>query len=556
MFEILQKEMINTSTNNHPSLSKRNSHNRRLLFAILFVITYLLHDNIAEHDLSSVNQNISSSNNTTTTTHASNNHKYIHLTTNSNAYTEQHTPYNTQNHSIRISFRLHNQLDEGLPTKFLSVKPYMCGSNKAPLPTSLSQSTILNFTATISTNLKIVHVGDSLSQQFVQGFDATLLGSSYEYNRNVLAEYFYEGKIYSHNCLSVAAPIRGGGVSSYWRITDLLSKTNRRKEARCAKEELQLKQRIGWSNKQSIQLVEHRYTLDLDESVVKQILDTRVPQPMPKPMELSVGRYDVAVLRIPHGWMDIVDITRDRIIEAINLLHDNLGIDTVVITTLPLNNNVLTAEDWDGIYKINVIIRDVAMNWESIRHGDGSGEKKRGVKYILVQEFGQFTNEILWKSAQHLGIYNNITSLDSDTEEPNGWELSGSSFLLDRLPLAKRKWPPSIPMVCAQPPGVNEKSNACIRNRISSDGIHWCIETLGTRYSASIACLLGCVYNGDDSTKRERKNGDTDLRECERECNEQFMSIKPVEESWISNGRTLFSNFGIAKVRSQMQQIH
>jgi len=530
-----------TSTNSHPSLSKKSSNDiRRLLFAILFVITYLLHDNIVEHDLSVVHQNISTSN-TTTTTHASNNYKYIHATTKSNAYTEQHTPYNTQNNTIRISFRLHNQLNEGLPTKFLSVKPYMCGSNKAPLPTSLSQSTVLNFTTTISTNLKIVHVGDSLSQQFVQGFDATLLGSTYEYNRNVLAEYFYEGKVYSHNCLSVAAPIRGGGVSSYWRITDLLSNTNRRKEARCAKEELQLKQRIGWSNTQSIQLVDYRYTLDLDESVVKEILDTRVPQPMPKPIELSVGSYDVAVLRITHGWMDIVDITRERIIEAINLSYDNLGVDTVVITTLPLNNNVLTAEDWDGIYKINVIIRDVAMNWESIRHSSSSEKKKRGVKYILVQEFGQFTNEILWKSAQHLGIYNNVSSLDSDKKQPNGWELSGTSFLLDRLPLAKRKWPPSIPMVCAQPPGVNEKSNACIRNRISSDGIHWCIETLGTRYSASIACLLGCVYNGDMKGNLEMKNDDTDLRQCERECNEQFMSIKPVDGSWIGNGMTLFS---------------
>ena len=96
-------------------------------------------------------------------------------------------------------------------------------------------------------------------------------------------------------------------------------------------------------------------------------------------------------------------------------------------------------------------------------------------------------------------------------------------------------------MVCAQPPGVNEKSNACIRNRISSDGIHWCIETLGTRYSASIACLLGCVYNGDEKEKMEMKNDDAGLRQCERRCNEQFMSIKPVEESWIGNEMTLFS---------------
>ena len=103
------------------------------------------------------------------------------------------------------------------------------------------------------------------------------------------------------------------------------------------------------------------------------------------------------------------------------------------------------------------------------------------------------------------------------------------------MTLAKRKWPPSIPMVCAKRPGVDEKDNACIRNKISTDGIHWCIETLGPRYSASIACLLGCVYNGNQKNDMDR------LRQCEQACNEQFMSILPVDGQWIDSGITLFS---------------
>ena len=39
----------------------------------------------------------------------------------------------------------------------------------------------------------------------------------------------------------------------------------------------------------------------------------------------------------------------------------------------------------------------------------------------------------------------------------------------------------------------------------------------------------------------EMKNDDIDLRQCERECNEQFMSIKPVEQTWVGIGMTLFS---------------
>ena len=49
------------------------------------------------------------------------------------------------------------------------------------------------------------------------------------------------------------------------------------------------------------------------------------------------------------------------------------------------------------------------------------------------------------------------------------------------------------------------------------------------------------TFDADEKEKMEMKNDDTGLRQCERGCNEQFMSIKPVEESWIGNEMTLFS---------------
>ena len=42
----------------------------------------------------------------------------------------------------------------------------------------------------------------------------------------------------------------GSGVSSYWRVADLISKNNRRKEMACAKDGLQLNQMVDWSMNQ------------------------------------------------------------------------------------------------------------------------------------------------------------------------------------------------------------------------------------------------------------------------------------------------------------------
>lgn len=74
--------------------------------------------------------------------------------------------------------------------------------------------------------------------------------------------------------------------------------------------------------------------------------------------------------------------------------------------------------------------------------------------------------------------------------------------------------------------------------------MHWCVETIGGRYSASIACLLGCVYNGSGEMgggEEEFNTTKENVRQCERECNEQFMSLFPVAERWIGSDTTLYA---------------
>ena len=77
-----------------------------------------------------------------------------------------------------------------------------------------------------------------------------------------------------------------------------------------------------------------------------------------------------------------------------------------------------------------------------------------------------------------------------------GWEQKRDN-VFDRLSI-KGRWPPSKAQVCASRDFWfnGKKEEQCHLNRISVDGSHWCINSLGPRHSASIACLFGCAYNG------------------------------------------------------------
>ena len=57
---------------------------------------------------------------------------------------------------------------------------------------------------------------------------------------------------------------------------------------------------------------------------------------------------------------------------------------------------------------------------------------------------------------------------------------------------------------------------------VSIDGMHWCIDEMGERMNAGIACLTECSLNKEDDSNV------MGARLCERHCNEQYMNISPV----------------------------
>merc|ERR1712238_264146 len=80
-------------------------------------------------------------------------------------------------------------------------------------------------------------------------------------------------------------------------------------------------------------------------------------------------------------------------------------------------------------------IRDIARTWNPSPPG--------GVQTVMVQEFGNFTSQIIWKHAKHLGYRVSLPDFSQVD-----WELEDADFLFDRLN-AHVKWAPSKVQVCA-----------------------------------------------------------------------------------------------------------
>ena len=190
--------------------------------------------------------------------------------------------------------------------------------------------------------------------------------------------------------------------------------------------------------------------------------------------------------------------------------------------TIPFTNNVLTVEDMLAVNRINADIREIARGWHL--------RNNTGVKHVLVQEYGLYHYHIIWRNAKHIG-YNVSDPLTMTSEM---FDEEGPTFLYDRLETGKQ-WRPSVAQVCSERDWLGTEKAKCNRNYLISDGMHICPENLATRYGVSVACLLGCVYNRKFGVDDIKQHNESSLRACERECNEQFMSVQPVDESWIDS---------------------
>ena len=353
------------------------------------------------------------------------------------------------------------------------------------------------------------------------------------------------------------APTRGGGVSASYRMTGLLSRSlnmtgilTKTKAGKMVMLERPLKfpwahfQKqpnpiVGaWTQEQVDKLLSHSYPLPSSSPPPSgKHHNQQQQQSQPKTLQ-TVEKFDVCIIRVMHGWMRFEAITHERILEAIELSHKLLGAKTIVIMTVPITNNVKNNDHVNKMNQINNDIRQIARDWDA---------SASGVQHVLVLEYGIYYNHIIWSSGLHLK-YQGLTHPLKATQDTF---TSEASFVQDRL--KQRFMAPSIAMVCSDMKSLSKRNRTnCNRNYLFIDGQHICPETLASRYAAGVACLLGCVYNGrtigeehnDDGTNRgyyRERAIDRKIRACERECNDQFLSVVPIDESWIDTNTTLSS---------------
>ena len=374
--------------------------------------------------------------------------------------------------SPSISFTLYR----GLKLNYSYIQYYRCDpptGKRRPLPLPMQQTGLFDFFIRITTNLKILIVGDSIAMQLSQTFDEAV-GTAPE-NRHVLSYYAQTAE-----ALHIGAPIRGGGVLAGYRLYHFFKDDNeltRRHRRRLSK---------TWNRTEiNTKILQHIYQRPLNNSHET----------------TSIQQLDVVVQRIAHGWHTLEEITLDALHRNAQNVYELFGAKTLIILSLPFVNNVDDDETWRHLLEKRKLLRNFSRDWEPPVDG--------GIQHVMVLELGSFLDQMYEWNARCIGFNTSLGVED--------W------MLKHRL----AKWRPKLPFdskiahLCAE----HRPDNAagCLQNSITVDGMHLCMSTVGGRLIGGLACMMACAHN----QRLERAA----LKSCEMQCNDRFMSLTPIPES-------------------------
>lgn len=216
--------------------------------------------------------------------------------------------------------------------------------------------------------------------------------------------------------------------------------------------------------------------------------------------------FDVMIFRISHPHIPFSEITEATIHETVNMTKELFGVKKIILLNIPFNNNIRTTQDLEDWKLTNNMIDRVASSYSS----ELTGERAAGNDVqVTVLHFAQWTNMLMQHNAQAIG-WNTSDAAGNFNE----------SYPLGRL--GCKRFPASIAQACAEKvnPGV------CVsrQNRVSLDGLHFCLESIGGRLAAGLACLMNCFR---DPIEGYHLNAG-ELEQCETQCNKLFMSFQPL----------------------------
>ena len=310
------------------------------------------------------------------------------------------------------------------------------------MPDSIQRE--VNFTASVSTDLNLIFVGDSIMSQFAQAFDAAAIRDG-EFRRTINYAMGRDANLV-HDCQTMIRT-RGGGVAAHWRATSFL-----REESMVAYSDCKHDWR-AWSEEQAVTFLDQKVDTSFDSPHMKltHCKFGSCQAPGDPSRTGRVNQFDAVIYRAPLGWIALNTVTEEDIVMSLRASHRLLGARTFIVTTQPLSNNVKGIEDWPLLVQFNRMLRKVATEFT---------RNSTEIDYIMVMEFGNLTSQLMMHNAKHIGF--NVTLPMTFTTEDLEFD-SQVEVLLERVEYGT--WPPSFAQVCANRTLMDDGN--CPRNRLS-----------------------------------------------------------------------------------------
>mmetsp|Transcript_17068 Transcript_17068/g.20842 ORF Transcript_17068/g.20842 Transcript_17068/m.20842 type:complete len:548 (+) Transcript_17068:64-1707(+) len=414
----------------------------------------------------------------------------------------------------------------------------------------LNESGVADFNIQLTTSLKILLMGDSVGVQYTQALQQA--AEVLPHNR-IVQKYSWG----EHEGISLALPVKGGGAIAGYRITGLFQAAEQDVEHHQAPH-----RGGGWMKEHVEQLMKYIQHQNVDgnltavhekmtnsETIAKTDMEASSSSLMP-----SNAAFDVLIHQFPASWIDVPwspKFTQEAIGEAVNLANLQFGAKIVILQTVPIQNNL---ESMDELVKINQAIWDFATQYKPSPSGDG-------VQVVVVMDVGAFSTSLFVynsvgmnmtlpnESMKYLDAFNDDDAATETTTAENFdvgkglrnmiWDYSNRTFrkfvltlesmLSQRLLCCHREWDRQMIGYCCDEK-VEHLEKKCTRNKFSRDGMHFCMDVVAGRIVGATSCLLKCsvdIYDVNES-KFKNENYNKALRSCEKKCNRQYMSLKPI----------------------------
>ena len=211
-----------------------------------------------------------------------------------------------------------------------------------------------------------------------------------------------------------------------------------------------------------------------------------------------------------------------------------IGASTLILQTIGINNNVNALSEvvianrriWE--YAIEFEGKIVANSTIASSIGDGSATATPPLKrQIFVMDIFAYSITLFLYQSMEIGLISR--DFGNELSKKMGNAADYDEYLNLTMSLSEA-YNHTSPFRTGK--GIHHRKdghfcadkNCKTASIVTDDGMHWCIDEMGERMNAGIACLTECSL-------KEGERNVMSKRLCERTCNERYMNISPVTNS-------------------------